>query len=1742
MSKTTVILLMLFLLIPLAAQAELRSIEVEQQKPFLQNLHWENIEGIPFWVSGERPRRKTFRGEHYVTLAPGSFTSIRLPPFEMLRILRRDGNAITKDSFEISRSNGSGMSLTLKPELEDSKSELIYAPMMSKENIIHIHRPGNSDKSIDLIIYISRHDIWYKTNPYRHLINLEFPAIRIQRRNQAKGKQFWLLDDRPIKIDVHGPTNIRIDQRYRYQPYHASSKQRYLLKYRLNEEAWIDQWVQTRAEAFHPLRLNNKPALLGELEQHFLHIPEGKHTLYLKTDDEIYVRLYKQAFPDYLSSMNAIKVDKDSLQRSNQAQFDLKQAQTRLNHDLKDNRYRETALLATTQFEQAIHTLTRPSSALKNLDKIRNQQTFFRHLLPERYDSTTPQFYWFDNPTLLSLTQQNRRRLVAQQHQRDALHSMTQGRFHTLTTIPLNYPLPERQASSTLRLLVNYSNLLAPQTLWLQFDDDAPIKIVANPAYSASKAQWLPSKALIALKHLSAVHQQQTSATLDGVFSLSHHPAPLIKGASLETELPAKTRNIRIWLQASTNNKDNSNTLSIALQYQAASPYRLTESQYLKTWDSLIQTEAPLQLVQRLLTKDLNHLAPMEAQIANHWTTLRRLLMSRRNQFIEDLERPLFKTIIDESLAATSLHRAQYAEQRQEWMAALNHWRSAMRHSPESQHTLPALGQIKALKQLGEPFVAQRMLKGFYLFSNNPRLKQAAFKQLMLDYTETQNQGAIQSLLAYAILENPTYEIVTELVKQLHNEHRHSMALWLLLAFSPSKQIDDLLLASSYKMNWQQVFHRVLQRTDAQTAAIWQGYQAQATGDYERALHYWASAGQTGLQLAQHLINGQYIRQALPLHPKEALQAWQNWEIQHPGRWHWYNAPDTNIATAGTATLYNKERDLVSSAFISDENSSVKFRLYGPAQLRFNIRPIHPSHSGLPISGWIKLIHKDQLHVLPFDTNRPNPKFEWVNQKTALIGELETLEYAIGPGIHEIELTGNQHTLLVNALIYRPQHRLAVLPLLTPETQVALTQAHNHATVSPLLCDKTVPNILLNHCQQWRKQPLPQHALNTQLQQQPPLRTVVLSRLPLDTTTPLSSFSSNNNLRQQLLYWRWQAENYPSRIVEANAQIKKLRLSAPGNINIKAGSTPLTRLMRWTNITNVQESAGLRSKTVSGWSPESIRGRINRILFNITEANTQIITPTSPLGVVMHNTQATQIKASLTLNTLPFTTINKTQLRIALNDDAPQFIELSREQPFQEIERQVPEGIHTLHINYASDADIQSGQSVQIRLWERPLSNKQALYTPLLHERMRNYHVASRHEPVVLKLKGPGLLRSDQLIRDQLNQQFHLLEPGWQSLTFTTPFEARHALYRFHLNVLDDNTEDKDTFSNIALQSIPWLKIENKAFIQSDWLTAFDGQPLNNQEDGTWTAGISYNERFLIDEASTNNDSERFLETFAEHRHYDAYRQSYYQGRLLARQRQHGKMTLGVSGRWHHQPNQHSWRAAISSSLLLQRPNNRDTEWIFNWRGEIAQKRPFDFAAQHQPYVAIFARLLSIRSLGDYSRAELDQDIFSDYKNRHRHGVILGDRLSYRPWLDSEWYGHIAMRSNEDLNPLNYDSLSVSTGWKQLLKHLQLDGRLGVRRYQADEDRSKALTRKQLRLSASWNHWNNALRRWQIQFHIHRDLDRAVNSYQISLKWHAGSGRGLRDFRPSEEPFKTIRSHRHSVFNIRPDAREVKYD
>jgi LysM repeat protein len=349
------------------------------------------------------------------------------------------------------------------------------------------------------------------------------------------------------------------------------------------------------------------------------------------------------------------------------------------------------------------------------------------------------------------------------------------------------------------------------------------------------------------------------------------------------------------------------------------------------------------------------------------------------------------------------------------------------------------------LEQLGEAYLAEQQLRSLLVDADGEAARAQALQQLLSRYRRAGNDEAILSVLATAVVRNPTPAYLRELADSLYVLGKSGAALQVALALPVAEQPRQLLLEASYAAGWWTVFEAQLKLIrDTPAYSRWAGLQAQALGDYTQALAHWAQGDAATTSLRQQLSVGLDIRTQLSSDDigvrRQAVLNWEQWQSRHPGPVTWQTGSPLVSHYAGAETLYNPAQDQSTMAFRATPDEPLTLQVYGPVSLRISARGLHPQDAAAALDDWVSVADGARQTLFPVTDNRPAQGLQLPGAERLLPGLAERFEYRVAPGLHEIRISPQRSPLLFELAVARLRLPLTVLPPLTTATvQAALS-------------------------------------------------------------------------------------------------------------------------------------------------------------------------------------------------------------------------------------------------------------------------------------------------------------------------------------------------------------------------------------------------------------------------------------------------------------------------------------------------------------------------------------------------------------------------------------------------------------------------------------------------------------------------------------------------------------------------------
>jgi hypothetical protein len=1037
---------------------------------------WDNVEGPPLWVGGVSPKKRWANSLHTVFLGPGQEITIRVPTRSMVRVLGIH-QLLTPQEVELWVSDGSGLYGKRTSAISEDHRSLFLVPDNVRPCLARVRRPAGAHSGIEVALFTSRLQLPQDVVPYQeYQVSLE-PQFKVRRASEFESQNYFCLHaEQTREISIDGPARIAVVTRLRYPRHERRSFQAYRLNTKLNGNRFQTLEYQTGAET-RTVLVDEHSEVLGRREVAHLDFPGGRHRLELDATADVYARLLvydraayllKRNQPAWLEAEHRILHDLEGESLSSwditpQAADLLPQlggefipSQEQLAYrSSRDNRHPEGGLRSMMLMRTAAAYRPDEPTVRHVAEQIRGFHTFFRNLLPSEHEDGRQQFAWFSARRLREEYETAEPRAIAEQHIDNLVDRLSNGFFTALGDDPTaanRYRLPADLGATLLRVVVDRRDVDAPLQMLLQYDQRSPIELeVAQPEHESDA-----STAEIALAALKWRHGGYDHGTLGGPFSQHNVPAQFLSVATAELRVPRGIREIRVWTPVGTDQH-----IGVALQYRTSKSYQLSESEFLamerrsdrdvaESFRAFVHDEA----TGRNTTSHDDSYANRE--LTNHWLPLVRLLRSQRRSF----EAYVVPPRTDDTLAvgAAELDVDSVVESgrkfaaHQDWLPCLEAWSDVVPHSSGGLRREGLITRTVALRQLGEAFLADRTLRGLYLFDKDPAVRAAAFEQLRQIRRRSESTDSLEQLLAAAATGIAENDALNELIDVLLENGDDQLALTLSLVTPARNRSRENVLRAAYRLQWWEVFERELESCPAAQRSFWIAMRMQSEGDYTQAFQHFQRSGTEGREYAVHFAAAQDIHAQLQSDSVDdrvrAIFDWEQWQATHPGPRVWQDAGAMVQSHAGTESLHSIDRNLYAQFYKANRKRPLVMRVQGPQNLRFECRPIHSIDAQSPRDDWIHVYTVGGHRPVAVNGNRPSSGLQIVGDPVHVPGRQVLASLALGPGLHEVKVAADALPLLVRVYAQRPALPICILPTLTPETLIAAAD-HGLDVTSP---------------------------------------------------------------------------------------------------------------------------------------------------------------------------------------------------------------------------------------------------------------------------------------------------------------------------------------------------------------------------------------------------------------------------------------------------------------------------------------------------------------------------------------------------------------------------------------------------------------------------------------------------------------------------------------------------------------------
>ncbi|QDT11807.1 hypothetical protein [Planctomycetes bacterium K23_9] len=1172
------------------------------------------------------------------------------------------------------------------------------------------------------------------------------------------------------------------------------------------------------------------------------------------------------------------------------------------------------------------------------------EHTSFRDLLPEiSGDQNDQRRIAFVNRRIRGPKQTATETIIGEQHLPTAVASLP---TTTVCRLPLGsderlqYRIPELLGASVLRVVVDQSHLSQNACLMVQFDDSPPIELAVSPRVPLKETCMAPGAAAAALSCLSTVHSRYDSGTAGGPFAMWNESAPMTRAATAELVKPAHVQTVRVWLANCP-----SPPVYIGLQYLDGRQSTLPETAF-RALNSILTAAGDDSPIGRFAQQEINNDSrPIERLLRTNFDAFSRTIQP---SWEIDPPKELWNDVLLDQLSSEA---ADFAIQGQ-WPEAIANWTKIVRHSVGGRRREAILSRADALQSAGEHFLAEKEWRGWLRYSDDLVLQAQAVDRLL--QAAGDDQRLRESILSFAAIQRQDNLFTLKLARQLMDNGRHRFALLVLSSMKADEHNEDILLRCSYQVQWWKLFDETVARLhDPQAKNLWMGLKELKLGRYEHAHRLLQNGGGEGARWLQHWQAGDRIFGAMAsTQASERLAAigeWEAWQQNHPGNRVWVSESAAIRSPVQMRQVYLDQRGFhVPTSFV-DQGQKATVNLHGPAQVRLQIRPVHPLNSdGLsrgepkrnvePIDDWILMSGSGETRRIPILQNRPSSTSRMSESSGLSPGSVETVEIELPPGLNQFHVECEESPFLISVETLRPEIALPTLPWINDTTLATVVKGsfgrHRHTcdlSAGPLdkdTCTDCVRMICRNR--QCRSIPLcfdamlcgchELHAAEYYFGRLSYNDTKQWENRVVATEQPIEIVGQDAEIQSAIqLFADSQEADRDGFALGAIVAMHKLSRTYPDRNDIRDLLDRMMKGTKWDAFRQFDSRAGVHALPTSGWTPSSPRARAIAALFG-DDIGTHVLTGSQQLTLLLNQPESTEIEVALRRPRLSFlptgntSVVLESRLRtqtVTLDDPAKRTIARVT----------IGSGPHSLQV---SQADPLMNHFLHVDLNE---VLPDGTVVPINHEkvrmaeRTRTYQVATADEPLTFRIAGPALLRIDRNENGRRSHQFLAVE-GEKSFALEPSAGVESALLRIYqlkpggestpsLQVAPtpipppdrwadqvvqaaydsvDYANEVETLDQLAMRSPDLLPLT----LQMQNAADLGLQSLGSQRLGTLAATAGYRQRDAVEEFNRVANTERFFEMQLSRYHYDQWHDRYSANHLIARLRQDGGPTLGM--------------------------------------------------------------------------------------------------------------------------------------------------------------------------------------------------------------------------------------------------------
>ncbi len=848
-------------------------------------------------------------------LGPNEKVVLQLEPYTALEI--RANRPLRVQDLQVGVSNGTG--LIAFPELFPVNGAFVL-PARSDAAVLHIARPLASGEDLQVRFLVSGGS-GTSDRRLRKRQSLEIPGdeLTVIETESAKTAFTLLPAMGSTRLSVDGPATLALQTRSLF-----AGGSEWLKTYRVDTalDGVPHTSLEYEAAADAEAQVWGNPALaVGSSQTEYIAIPQGRHLLDLNPPQHLLAKLTVNATSEKTLLRSSWDISPEQVGDIGafacSSAGDLERVARRT---ARDNERLGGALSAVEQLRSIAADRADRRQLDASASRLENAYSFFRDLVPNSPAGLHQEIAYVDE---LRISQANLARTTVAIEALSTpvlLDRLLRAVFVSAPKAeqPLNYMLPPREAVSEVRLIIDQTALRAPVGVFVSFDGNAPVRLLALPEAELAQAALSPSPALRGLQRLAkTAGVDLVEVTRSDAFAIYQSPGRLLQAGTINLPLPKESRAIRVWIDDPLRQD-----VRLALQYRAAATPTLGEAAYAGEI-ATIGTEAARSLfsdaVRTALTcpqwleqpgscplvRRIHGPGPVSNdELYNTWIPLLRLIRARERALFGSLppERriaPAADAAVDDGRLTKLISLAEQASRAGRIQAALERWTEIASIAGGEIWAQSQLKRADLLSGSGEWFLAERFLKNLYLTTNNVSSRRAAYQRLMDRYRAEGATAALLGLEAAELSRDFTVHGLTHLATALEADGEDEMVALVASLLAPARAV---------------MFREALLRAG------------------------WNAASDP----ANSTTNGQPV---------------------------WRNAEHLVSSSAGAMNYLASARGTYGRFYRAAPGQPLLLNVDGPVRLKISARPMHKAASKDPLEGWFSLTVNNQQIWVPVTNN-----------------------------------------------------------------------------------------------------------------------------------------------------------------------------------------------------------------------------------------------------------------------------------------------------------------------------------------------------------------------------------------------------------------------------------------------------------------------------------------------------------------------------------------------------------------------------------------------------------------------------------------------------------------------------------------------------------------------------------------------------------------------------------------------------